>query len=189
MLVEEITHRDPAEVINSYVGDYQGRPEHVQRAYDILMKNPKFVYEGDMYRVLIYGTEVFKNISDTRMLLAKLQRYEQKHKDPIQSWSKTIEGMREALYVNAESGLYDDTADLNVGVVFKQTHRGLDVVPVLETLPDLSVVYMSTHHAEQEVLATMRNVEIYGFFDQGGIHQDFRKFLQRIQRYRDQRNK
>lgn len=185
MLVENFKHQDPAAVINSYVGDYEGHPSEIKHAYDQLID--KFTYQGDMYRVHIHGMEAFGDVKDSRALLTKLQQHEQTHGDLIQSWSKTLKGLQDAMYTNIESGLYDDF-DLAVGVVLKQNGRGLDVVPVLETLPKDDVMYLALHHGEQEVLAKVRNVEIEGFFMHGAIYKDFKQFLRKVQEYKNRSN-
>lgn len=146
--------------IDNYVHHYQ-RSKYLNQSYNYLIQTGKYTYNGQMFRALGIPRQKLTQAHDTRVLMAMMHNYANKHQHrTIFAWSKIIgddeHGMMSALRHQMEY-----TSMPKCGIIITQTAEGLDINDLFKN---------DSHHKEmfikeQEVLAPITNdVNLYGFW-------------------------
>ena len=165
--------------IDNYVHHYQ-RSKYLTPAFDHLMKNPKYVYNGTMFRALAVSSKTIQKSPDVRTMMSMLHNYANKHQHKtIFAWSKIIGNMDSGMV----SALIHQTKFQKMstfGIILTQDAQGLDINELFKN----DEYHTDWFIKEQEVLAQMSNdVNLHGFWHGYKIFavDQFSEFLESIE--------
>lgn len=93
--------------------------DQLSKAVALLMGNPRYVYDGIMYRTVFLPTETLQSLNPTA-LLHHIINY---GGNSVSAWAKTKAGMKLAVYHEIDSG----NVVHNGAVTISRRGRGLDI--------------------------------------------------------------
>lgn len=147
--------------IDEYV-HHGNRSKYLTAAYNHLMKNPKYVYTGEMYRLLCVSKKLITQTTDVRLMTAKLHQYAQKHEHKtVFAWSKIVgDGSSGALSAVISQTKFNSNMT-SFGIILGQNASALDINALFEN----DDYHTDWYIKEQELLAQMTNdVNLQGFW-------------------------
>lgn len=134
---------------SGYDGD-----ESTTKSAETLISNNTYIFTGPMVRMVLIPRDKILSVKSEDQLSSLWQQYMQNKSTKYVSWSKTLEGINNALtnHVDQEMAVSD------VGIVISQSGKGVDVEQIILDHSDAQ-----EYAEEQEVLAPLYNSHLTHF--------------------------